>query len=178
MIDEKTVIKKAAEGDRDAFGELVAVYAKRLYGFLYAILQDEHDCLDIVQETFFKAYKNIFTFDTNRSFVTWLFTIAKNNAFNYLKSRNRNDLGYESLDNIESKAEGPEEKILKKEETKRLVDAISRLPEKYKAIIYLKYISNLSYREIGKRLNIKESLVESRIYTARQKIASFLKEGV
>jgi RNA polymerase sigma factor, sigma-70 family len=182
MEDEKVVIKMAARGDREAFGKLVAAYVKRLYGFTYGIVGNEHDSMDIVQDTFLKAYRSIKSFDTNKSFVTWLFTIAKNNAYNHLKARKRDSLRYqdgnlESLEDANSNSMGPEDETVQRSERKRLLDAMDSLPEKYKSVIYLKYISGLSYREIGKRLGIRESLVESRIYTARQKIISIMNEG-
>lgn len=180
--DEKSILKMAARGDRKAFGLLVESYGKRLYGFIYGIVRDEHDSLDIVQDTYLKAYKGIASFDVNRSFVTWLFTIAKNTAYNHLKSRERYNSRYEErqFDNLEGTAVsslGPEDIAVKNLEKKRLMDAIDSLPEKYRSVIYLKYVSGLSYREIAGRLGISESLVESRIYTARQKIILYMNEG-
>jgi RNA polymerase sigma-70 factor (ECF subfamily) len=182
MDDERAILRSAAGGDREAFGYLAASYGRRLYGFIYGIVGNEHDSLDIAQDTLLKAYKNMASFDINRSFVTWLFTIAKNTAYNYLKKRNKDNLKlvegqYESIEETAGCSLGPEDAVIENLERKRLIDAIERLPEKYRIVIYLKYISGLSYREIGKRLGIRESLVESRIYTARQKIILYMNEG-
>lgn len=182
MDDEKKTIQMAASGDREAFGLLVSAYGKRLYGFVYGIIRNEHDSLDIVQDTFLKAYSYMDRFDTGRNFVTWIFTIAKNNAFNFLKLREHDSLKY-SGENIESlydhtyNFKSPEDETVEYEERKRLIDAIEHLPEKYRDIICLKYISGLSYREIGIKLGISEKLVESRIYAARQKIIRLMNEG-
>jgi RNA polymerase sigma-70 factor (ECF subfamily) len=172
----------AARGDRKAFGSLVEFYGKRLYGFIYGIVRNEHDSLDIVQDTYLKAYKGMASFDINRSFVTWLFTIGKNTAYNHLKSRERynsryEEGEYESLEGNAVNSLGPEDVAIENSERKRLINNIDRLPEKYRSVIYLKYVSGLSYKEIGKSLGIRESLVESRIYTARQKIILYMNEG-
>jgi RNA polymerase sigma-70 factor (ECF subfamily) len=138
--------------------------------------------MDIVQETFFKAYENLKSFDADRNFVTWLFTIGKNNAYNYMKTRKRNMLhqvsgGLENLDGMTSGSFEPEKEAVRNSERARLIDAVASLPEKYKMLIYLKYIEGLSYKEIGDRLKLTESLVESRVFTARRKLAAFIKEG-
>lgn len=181
MNEDNTFISKVVNGDRQAYGLIIEKYGSRLYGFIYKIIGDESDSLDIVQETFLKAYENLNSFNVNKSFVTWLFTIAKNTTFNHIKAKKRYLSRYKG-DDVE-KAGGtaavdyqPEEKFIKNTENAKLIRAISSLPEKYKVLICLKYIEGLSYKEIGNRLKLKESLVESRIFTARQKLIAFMKE--
>lgn len=181
MNYDKELIENTIRGDLKAFEELFNVHYKKTYGFLYSILHDENASLDILQETFINVYKNIHKFDKNKNFTTWLYTIAKNNAFNYIKVIKTNEAFDENIDLMASayylKPKSPENIYLEKQSKIKLINSIDKLPYKYKTLIYLKYIENLSQKEISCSLKISEALVESRLYAARKKLYKILKES-
>lgn len=175
MGEEKELVMKATEGDKSSFEKLVLKYTKGLYGYVFNMLGHQQAAQDVVQEAFVKAYKNMYSFNANKCFSTWLYTIAKNSDLNYIKANKK----YEFID-VEEKVsdfDNPEAVCISNEDSKKLANAIDKLSEKYKVLIYLKYINNLSYEEISKELNISKSIVESRLYTARQKLAVLMSGG-
>lgn len=175
MGEEKEIVLKAKQGDKDSFEKLIFLYTKGLYGFVFNMLRQEQAAQDVVQETFFKAYSNLHSFNTNKVFSTWLYTIAKNSALNYIKANKK--YTFQEVEENSSNINNPEAVFINKEESIRLVKAMDTLSEKYRTLIYLKYINKLSYEEISKALNIPKSVVESRLYTARQKLSILIGGG-
>lgn len=84
---DKKLIQKYLAGDEAAFSELLKKYLKPVYNFLHRLTSDHSALDDLTQATFIKAWKNIKKFDPNRSFKTWIFTIAKNTAYDYFKKK-------------------------------------------------------------------------------------------
>jgi len=175
MDEEKEIIAKAKKGDKSSFEKLVLKYTKGLYSFVFNILGQQEAAQDVVQETFTKAFSNLNSFNTSKNFSTWLYTIAKNSAFNYIKVNKKYD--FREADESISQDKNPEELVINREASRALVRSIDMLSEKYRTLIYLKYVNNLSYEEISKTLNISKSIVESRLYTARQKLSILLSGG-
>ena len=175
MGEENELVTRAKGGDKASFEKLVVKYTKGLYGFVFNILGQHHGAQDVVQETFVKAYSNLHSFNSSKCFSTWLYTIGKNSALNYIKINKK----YEFIDTEEKASDfnNPEAMFLDNETSRSLIKAIDMLSEKYRVLIYLKYINNLSYEEISKELNVSKSVVESRLYTARQKLAILLGGG-
>ncbi len=80
-MDEKTdklLVSEYLAGDEKALGELIALYLKPVYNFVYHIARNAEDTEDITQETFVKAWRNLKRYDQRQNFKTWLFTIARN----------------------------------------------------------------------------------------------------
>src|SRR5665647_1906978 len=84
--DEQLVVDFLA-GDDESFEELVHRYLKPIYNFLYQFTQDRDSLDDLTQETFVKAWKNIRKFDQDKSFRVWIYAIAKNTAYDFLKKK-------------------------------------------------------------------------------------------
>lgn len=170
IVDDKEIIKSILEGNKDAFEKILIKYDKKVYGFICKLIGDKHIAQDLTQETFLKAYRNLSSFDYNKNFITWLFTIAKNTSFNYLKSNEAKS--FERIDEEFIHDLTPEVVIENKENMKELYELIHNLPEKYRVLILLKYVEKLTAEDIGKVLNLPKGKVESRLYIARQKLIS------
>lgn len=175
MDEEKELVIKAKQGDKNSFEKLILKYAKGLYGFVFNMVKQEQVAQDVVQETFFKAFTNLHSFNINMIFSTWIYTIAKNSTLNYIKANKK--YVFEAVDERGSDFNNPEAVFINNETSKSLVKAIDMLSKKHSTLIYLKYINKLSYEEISSTLNIPKSIVESRLYTARQKLSILLSEG-
>jgi len=105
--DEK-LVQNYIEGQEKALEALVDRYLRPLYNFVFQLVRDENVTQDIVQEVFVKVWKNASSFDANKKFSTWIFAIAKNTAFDYLKKKKtlpfsffENEDGNNILDNFE-----------------------------------------------------------------------------
>jgi len=174
MEEITELIFKARNGDRKALEEVIAMYDKRVYSFIYSITRDENASMDITQETFIKLFQNIQSYDVEKNFITWLFTIAKNNSINYLNKCKRCEVvdidTHKELEGKHSEYGNPAEIYEEKEEKAKLIKQVEALPEKYKMLIYMKYILEMSYEEISSKLEIPVHKVESRLYMARQKL--------
>ncbi len=84
-MDERTYLAAAAQGDRDAFSELVRLHQSRLRGMVALSVRDRDDVLDIVQESFVDAWRGLEHFDSTREFGPWLRTICRNRLAKYMR---------------------------------------------------------------------------------------------
>lgn len=84
---DEQLIKNYLKGDDNSLEILIRRYLKPIYFFVYGYTKDEQKAEDIAQEVFVKIWKNLKKFDKNKNFKTWIFTIAKNTALDYLKKK-------------------------------------------------------------------------------------------
>jgi len=178
-VSERKLVEAAQNGDKRAFGQLIRLHQKRLFRYIYGILNSFDATEDIVQEAFVKAYDNIRTFRTEYAFYPWLSTIARNLAYNYIHREEKK----ESLDNLQDKgydpqsAElGPLEKLLNHENNKRFYRAVLSLPIKYRSVFVLRHFEQMDYAQIASYLKIPPGTVDSRLYRARQLLMEHLKD--
>jgi len=180
MENDKQLVKDFLAGDEAAFSELVGKYLKPVYNFLHTIVRDRDILDDLTQETFLKAWKNLKKFDQEKNFKTWLFTIAKNTALDYLKKKKtvpfawfENDEGYNKLENIEDEEKNLEELIGKKELEKNLEEKLNQLSADYRLLLLLRYKDGFSLQEIGDILGRPYNTIKSQHQRA---LASLKKE--
>jgi len=170
-------IKEVLKGDQNAFAEIVELFQDKLYRVCFRMLGNKHEAEDIAQEAFVRAFINIHTFDTKRKFSTWIYRIATNLCIDRIRKKKPDYFldaevaGTEGLNmysQIASAAELPEEEILKMEMQDRVQYEISRLPDKYRAVIVLKYMEDLPLQEISDILEMPLGTVKTRIHRGRE----------
>lgn len=170
-------IKEVLKGDQNAFVEIVELYQDKLYRVCYRMLGNKHEAEDIAQEAFVRAFVNIHTFDTNRKFSTWLYRIGTNLCIDRIRKKKPDYFldaevaGTEGLNmysQIASTEELPEDEVLKMEMQERVQYEISRLPDKYRAVIVLKYMEDLPLQEISDILDMPLGTVKTRIHRGRE----------
>jgi len=170
-------IKEVLKGDQNAFAEIVELFQDKLYRVCYRMLGNKHEAEDIAQEAFVRAFINIHTFDTNRKFSTWLYRIGTNLCIDRIRKKKPDYFldaevaGAEGLNmysQIASPDELPEEEVLKMEMQDRVQYEISRLPDKYRAVIVLKYMEDLPLQEISDILEMPLGTVKTRIHRGRE----------
>ncbi|WP_096202068.1 RNA polymerase sigma factor SigW [Bacillus sp. FJAT-45350] len=173
----KRLIKEVKSGDTEAFGELVEMYKDKVYQLSYRMLGNMHEAQDVAQEAFLRAYTNIDRYDTNRKFSTWLFRIATNLAIDRLRKRKpdfhledpiKGTEGMTVQSQIASTEELPDDQVVKVEMQEWIQDEINHLPPKYRSAIILKYIEDLSLKEISEILDLPVSTVKTRIHRGRE----------
>ncbi len=84
-LNDKQLVQKFLDGSDEAFEELVGRYLKPIYNFLYQFTKDPDSLDDLTQETFIKVWRNIRKFDRSKNFRVWIYAIAKNKAYDFLK---------------------------------------------------------------------------------------------
>lgn len=142
------LVRKATGGDVDAFGELYSIYLAPIYRYVFYHVRDEMTAEDITEEVFIKAWKAIDSCKgKERTFSSWLYRIAHNHVVDKFRGK-RNRLAVEmrieslpGTSNIEKETEA-------RLEWEQTLEAISRLPEKQKEIIILKFVEGMDNREI------------------------------
>ena len=171
------LIKKARDGDKDSFVEAIIIIQKDLYNIAYVKLNNIDDVNDVIQETMFKAFKNIKKLKKFKYFKTWVIRILINecNKFYIQKyKRNRINTNYRELD-LENTYANDIEKIEIKDE---LDSIISKLSEKEKIVIYLKFYNNFTIKEIAKILHTNQNTVKTRLRRAEEKINKLRKGDI
>jgi RNA polymerase sigma-70 factor (ECF subfamily) len=166
--DERLMEMVVEDGKSSAFEELMRRYLRPVYGFLVNYLQEESAAEDCAQEAFFKAWKNSDQFKPQFKFKTWLFSIARNSALDYLKKKKTYSFSYLEKDNedwAENLADSAPslEDIFSRLESKEKVEKIlSILEPKDREILLLHYTEELTFEEIAMTLNEPLNTVKSR----------------
>lgn len=184
------LIKKAKEGDQNAFAELMGKYWNSIYFMILKMINNESDAEDLTIETFGRAFKNINQYIPNFAFSTWLFKIASNNCIDFLRKKSKKNIminidDYENNDYkndkdtvniIKSDTLNPEEVLIKNQKKIILHKLIKQLTPQYRKIIELRYFKELSYSEISEKLNINISLVKVQLFRSKTLLMKIAKE--
>lgn len=168
--------------DTQALGEIIERYEQKLARYIYRKSHaTEADCKDILQNIFIKVYKNIYDFDTNLTFSSWIYRIARNELIDwYRKEKRTPHLSLEGsdyiLETLISEVE-TEHVAIRTEMKEHLVRAIEQLPEKYQEVIELRFFEEKSYDEIADILTIPPGTVAIRISRAKKLLHEQLNYG-
>lgn len=157
--NDEQLIVDYLNGDDSAFEMLLNKYLKPIYNFLYQFTNNASQTEDLTQETFIKTWKSIYKFDPGKNFKTWLFTIAKNTAFDYLKKKKtipfsyfENSEGNNKLEEIPEDSVSIAEIIEQQELAEKLEIKLKQVPEQYRLILNLRYKEDFSLGEIAEIL--------------------------
>ncbi|MFC3882486.1 RNA polymerase sigma factor SigW [Bacillus songklensis] len=177
-------INQVKKGDQDAFAEIVEYYKDKVYQLCYRMLGNAHEAEDSAQEAFIRAYVNIHSYDSTKKFSTWLYRIATNLCIDrirkkkpdyYLDAEISGTDGLDMYSQIPSKQELPEDELEKLELQEQIQREILRLPEKYRSVIVLKYVDELSLKEISDILDLPVGTVKTRIHRGREALRNKLR---
>ena len=182
-ITDEVLIKRFQDGDLSAYDIIVRRYKDQLLNFAYRFLGNSEESEDVVQETFLRLYRNRHAYRQIAKFSTWIYTIAGNLAKTELRKRKRrklvsiSDMGFEDKEyEIEDQAADTERSAESALTDKIIQKAINELSPRFKQVILLRDVQELSYEEIGKILNIPLGTVKSRVNRARLKLQSKLQD--
>lgn len=173
-------------GRSGAFDDLVRRYVPELYGFLARFVNNGAAADDLVQETFVQVHLAAASFDRDRAFKPWMYTIAANKARDYMRSRGRrqemtldggsDDDGPSAGQMVEA-ADAPTGEPAEREERKEAVRAlVDQMPEHLRLVLLLGYFQQLPYAEIAEILDIPVGTVKSRLHAAVNHFAELWKK--
>ncbi len=179
--DEELVQSFVGTQDEDAFNELVSRYSDKVYRLAYRITGDPTDAEEVLQEVFIILVEKLGTFRSESKFSTWLFRVASNASYMFLRNTKKYQNGSLSLDDYKpyndyGVLEGVEEKdwsstpdyqLLSREGTEKIEKAIGELPEDYRVVFHMKDVEGLTSKEIAKILGLSLPAVKSRVLRAR-----------
>ncbi len=167
---DSQLISEYLKGNSTALETLISRYLKQIYGYVYRRVGTAANAEDITKDVFVKAWKNIKTFEIDRSFRAWLFAIARNSMIDFLKKKRaipfshfdqeegENALEY-SLVNMDPQPDEISERGMVRE---MISKAAGSLSEKYREVLSFRYNEDLSFREIAERVDEPLHTVKSR----------------
>lgn len=187
-LSDEGLIKLTLDGTTRAYDELIRRHSRRLHVMIMQMVNSEADAYDIAQDAFLKAYHSLRYFNGNSAFYTWLYTIAANQARNFIRKRKR--MNTFSIDNDENG--DPKEKNTELSDTAlaadpvrganvsdlkvRLKQAIDQLSPSHKEVVTLSDIMGMSYAEMSKILKVSEGTLRSRLHYAHRHLQSLLQD--
>lgn len=186
-LSDHQLIEATKKGDEAAFAEIVGRYRSPLTNYLYRMLADYEEAVDLAQETFVRVYFAIERYHTDYAFSTYIYRIATNLAISEIRKKKRRRLlslssFFQTDDNETQEFHLPDEKSLPDEDlidaerSRTIEKAIATLPDKYRAPIVLREIQELSYEEIAQILGLGLGTTKSRISRARGLLREKLKQ--
>lgn len=174
---EILLIKAFKEGNEQAFEKLFEQYHKKLYAFLFRLLNSKEDAEEIVQETFIKIWEKREDFNEGYPFQSFLFKIAKNAFLNLNRKKVNRKVFEDHLNFLNEISSGnTDDYIIFKETTEIINTVIGGLPPKRKEIFLLRRIEGLSRKEIANKLEISIITVDSQLLKANKYLKEELKK--
>ncbi len=173
QITDEEAARLVQKGDKDAFGLLVERYEAKLVRYGGKFISRNEDIEDIVQDVFLSCYQNIQSFDASQKFSPWIYRIAHNAFVNGLRKRKRSPLVYVDFDTFVAHPvyEDPVPKEREQQEIKKMIEeSLEKLKPKYREVLVLYYIEELSYKEIADIIQVPTGTVGIRIKRAKEAI--------
>ncbi len=170
---DEDVVARVLNGDKALFEVLMRRYNQRLYRVARAILRDDAEAEDVMQDAYVRAYQHLGQFAGRAKFATWLTRIAVHEALARAHRRTR----YEALDSLgrpngdtmklASSAPSPEQQALSAQTNSILEAAILALPESYRTVLMMRDVEELNTAETAEALDLTEENVKVRLHRAR-----------
>jgi len=181
VTDEMAWIIQAQNGNDEGFTNLVETYQKPVYNLCYRMLGEAEAAEDAAQETFLKAYQNLARYDRERSFPTWLLSIAAHHCIDKLRRRRFHSISIDEdeegqTDIPDRFAPDPEAETVKQQQRERLQDCLQSLDPTDRAAVVMRYWQDCSEAEIAQALKLTIPAVKSRLHRARRALADLWDE--
>ena len=186
-MDDLKIIESCLLGNTQMFSRLIDNYKNMVYNLAYRMSSNSQEAEDISQEAFLRAYQSLGRFNPSYKFSTWLYQITLNIIRDRFKKK---ELNYVSLDTpiktddsefypqpLDS-TNDPERIVARQEDARAVQQAINSLSLKYREVIVLRHLQDLSYIEISNILKLPQGTVKVRLYRAREQLRKILADSV
>lgn len=185
--EDRVLIARAQQGDMAAFRQLVDRHQRRAFAIALALVRDENDASELVQDAFLRVFKGLNSFQGGSSFFTWLYRIITNLSIDLIRKPGRQlvdidearfdaDESQEAEFPLLSRVDGadPADVVRRREIAGRLQAALDALPPYHRGVIVMREIEGLSYEEMAQAMNVSKGTIMSRLFHARQKLQKAL----
>jgi RNA polymerase sigma-70 factor (ECF subfamily) len=186
-LDDRALVTRILEGERDGFTELVKRYEKRVVNYVYRITHRYEEAHDLAQEIFVKVFLALDRYDSKYQFSTWLFRIAQNSAIDALRKKSIVEVPIARPTEDEPSGKerefaddgiSPYRALKNKELSAAIEKAVRELPSDYRELIQLRHFAELSYEEIADMKKLPLGTVKNKLFRARnllkEELDSFL----
>lgn len=181
---------RAQNGEQRAFQTLVEKYQRKAYSVAYSMVRNQDDAMDLTQDAFVKAYRNLANFQGSSSFYTWLYRIVVNLCIDHLRKSNRvQNVDYDdTFRRNDENAQGgeallpsmmgsnPSKALGRKELLEQMQKALESLSPNHRTAIILREVEGLSYEEMAEAMNVSKGTVMSRLHHARKNMQAALRD--
>ena len=185
--DDLRLVKLAQQGDHRSYDALVTRHRARIFAMIRNMIHQEADAWDLSQEVFIKAWKALPRFEARARFSTWLYRIAHNTVYDWVRKRKIESAGElndeiferERIDSSSfttpSGGESPDKTMAHGELREKIEAALGKLSPEHREVVVLKDVQGLAYKEIAEVMECSLGTVMSRLFYARQKLQTMLK---
>ena len=182
------LVARAQQGDLCSYDVLVTRHRGKIFAMIRNMIHQEADAWDLSQEVFIKAWQALPKFEAKAKFSTWLYRIAHNAVYDWTRKRKIESSGElndelfdrEKIDSASmttpSGGESPDDTLSRSELRVKIETALGKLSEEHREVVVLKDVQGLSYKEIADVMECSIGTVMSRLYYARQKLQTMLKD--
>ena len=179
QLSDEELMKLLSKGNQKAFDEIYLRYSDVLFGYFMKMLaRDKEKCEDMVHDLFAKIIRKPDYFNVNRSFRTWVFSVACNmckNEYKRMSVRKHVSNDFEPTKSLKAESDTLK-KVHESTFSESFYQALNALDEKHKNVFALRHFEGLSMKEIAETLEINEGTVKSRLFYATKTLAKELKE--
>ena len=163
--ETKFWVKKAQRHDKDAFTELMQLYMKDMYRTAIAILMNEEDAADALQDTILTCWEKLHTLKKPEFFKTWMTRILINHCYDII----RKSTVYENIESYEEPSKSDEYNI-------ELKEAYASIDERYRLPMELYYSQGFRIREIAEMLSVPQNTIKTRLSRGRKQLEEYYRE--
>lgn len=184
--EDRALIERARAGDKRAFRELVERHQRRAFAIALALVRDENDAREIVQEAFLRVFRGIDSFHGGSSFFTWLYRIVTNLAIDLMRKPARRDQELDESREIKDELDipllaridgaDPADVVRRGEIRERIQSALDALPPYHRGVILMREVEGMSYEEMAQAMGVSKGTIMSRLFHARQKLQRALSD--
>ena len=182
---DSLLVQNAAAGDQKAYSELMSLYWSSIEKTLSLKLMSKEDVEDLTIATFSKAFDKLDSYDDSFAFSTWIQTIASNTLIDFFRKKDQKTISIDqqkknqdsnNIDVVDSSLD-PENHLIRKQKNKHISGMVHRLKPHYRELIILRYLDEMSYNEISKKLNMPLGSVKAKLFRARDLLMQILKNN-
>ncbi len=179
--NDYNLVLKAREGDQKAYADLMHRYKDSIFFMVLKMVNNREDAMDLTIETFAKAFEKLDKYQPDFAFSTWLFRVATNNCIDFIRKRKLNTTsinlmysadGDEFELQIKADILDPEETSIQKQQKEVINLLLETLPTRYRNLVTLRYLEELSYEEIAVELDLPLGTVKAQLYRARDLLSN------
>lgn len=187
LEDFELVCRAVDENNQLAYAELMDRYRDSIYHTMFKMVHNHDDAEDLTIEAFGKAFRKLYTYTPNFAFSTWLFKIATNNGIDFLRKKRLKMLSIDDplekngeqdfSNNLKSTSLDPEERYIRQQRKHIMRTLLSKLTDKYRIMIELRFFEELSYQEIAEELSLPIGTVKAQLFRAKELLYDVLNKN-
>lgn len=173
-LQDSALIERTLAGQSECFTVLMNRHIKAVRRRVKSMLRNTSDEDDLVQETFLKAWRHLHAFRSDASFRTWITRVATNEVLQQYRRDQRSRIApaATALDDCASQDESPHEALVRLKARQTIRTAVTQLPEKYRQVVILRDLDELTTQEAARRLQFGIPLVKTRLFRARKMLST------